>query len=376
MTDYLSEFKDSSPAEYWATGGKFGVEVNDPEGPRKSYIADRDIITIGNPTPGQPLPPMQASATGGRPDNVLGGRLYYDKSLPDPLPEGKDTQATREAVDGRYYIVFKFGKLGEKEATDVYAYWFIFCPLVASAKRPRPVRFGEPPAAVKQRGWTRVVEPRVWLVGGRPEPSLMTLQNGEWDKNDTQRRSTVLGVYEAGRWGRSDASFVTKLPNELSGVSTSLHSDWSDPPHKRPKSKRSWESMATFGFEHCSIAKFWWEASEFGVEVDEPVAGMNLSFTASERVARIDLPSSDPIIQASAAGARPDNVIHGILRYSGSSQYPVPMGPTKATMHEATDNTGQRQLYITFQSMSLDSQSRPTVSAMVGPVTMISYNLN
>ncbi|CAE6446826.1 unnamed protein product [Rhizoctonia solani] len=130
MTDYLSEFKDSSPAEYWATGGKFGVEVNDPEGPRKSYIADRDIITIGNPTPDQPLPPMQASATGGRPDNVLGGRLYYDKSLPDPLPEGKDTQATREAVDGRYYIVFKFGKLGEKEATDVYAYVSAFdlCP--------------------------------------------------------------------------------------------------------------------------------------------------------------------------------------------------------------------------------------------------------
>ncbi|ELU40795.1 hypothetical protein AG1IA_05179 [Rhizoctonia solani AG-1 IA] len=46
----------------------------------------------------------------------------------------------------------------------------------------------------------------LWLVVERPKPALMILRDGGWDKNDTQRRATALGVYEAGGWRRSEAS--------------------------------------------------------------------------------------------------------------------------------------------------------------------------
>ncbi|CAE6428191.1 unnamed protein product [Rhizoctonia solani] len=127
MADYISKFKDSSYAEYWAMGGKFGVEVNDPQGLRMSYIADKDIVTIGNPSHGDPLPPVDASAVGGKPDNVLSGRLYYDKSLPDPLPQGQALATREEGTDDndepKYCLVFRNGKPGETEATNVFAYF-------------------------------------------------------------------------------------------------------------------------------------------------------------------------------------------------------------------------------------------------------------
>ncbi|KAH7345371.1 hypothetical protein B0J17DRAFT_702785 [Rhizoctonia solani] len=114
------------------------------------------------------------------------------------------------------------------------------------------------------------------------------------------------------------------------------------------------ESLPTF--EYSSNARFWWEAEQFGIEVNEPVANMNLVYVANENVVQVELLSSNPVVQASARGMRPDNVISGILRYNSSTQYPIPMGPAKATMHEATDLTGQRRLYITFQNISPGSQ--------------------
>ncbi|KAF8707545.1 hypothetical protein RHS03_03477, partial [Rhizoctonia solani] len=70
---------------------------------------------------------------------------------------------------------------------------------------PRLVKVGGTPATAKQRGCTEGARPRVWLVSEWLKPALMTLRDGGWDKNDTQRRATALGVYETGRWRRSEA---------------------------------------------------------------------------------------------------------------------------------------------------------------------------
>ncbi|KAF8708030.1 hypothetical protein RHS03_04358, partial [Rhizoctonia solani] len=66
----------------------------------------------------------------------------------------------------------------------------ILCPLVLVGHETQTGEGWGTPAAAKQQGWT----------GGARQ------RDGGWDKSDTQRRAAALGLYEAKRRRRSDAS--------------------------------------------------------------------------------------------------------------------------------------------------------------------------
>ncbi|KAJ1311830.1 hypothetical protein OPQ81_010291 [Rhizoctonia solani] len=112
MSEYLSRLPGSSDAEFWCKGSTFGIHVNDAN-LKMSYLATVTETMF----PG-------GSGTDGR--HVERGKLYYDSSLPYPIPPGvANATMVKDAMDDsgrhRLYIIFQNGSLRDPEPTNTFA---------------------------------------------------------------------------------------------------------------------------------------------------------------------------------------------------------------------------------------------------------------
>ncbi|ELU39543.1 hypothetical protein AG1IA_06429 [Rhizoctonia solani AG-1 IA] len=96
----------------------------------------------------------------------------------------------------------------------------ILCPLLLVGHETQTGEVWGTPAATKQRGWTGSTRPRVWLVGGRPKPVLVTY--GMVGGIKTTRKGVPRHSVCARPDGRGGRTYSRRVP---AGVEWA-HDDW------------------------------------------------------------------------------------------------------------------------------------------------------